>query len=552
MQTGSFGVGKRPFPCEKTKDKETVMTKWKEQPKKRKILIIVLGIVIALGAAYLITGFYFTRHFLPGATVNGMDCSGKTADEVESMIRDDVAGYSLKLQERTGKEESLQGSAIDLKADFNGEIDQILKEEQKGFTWIAKIGRDPQYETDTTLSYDEEKLQSSLKGLNCMNEKKMTKSEDAKVVYDKSGKFKIQPAVFGTQINEEVFQEKVASAINGLHEQLDLSEEGCYVDPVYTEDSKEVKTACDQMNGYLQAQITYDMKDAGNITVSKEDMSKWLKTDKNMKVTFDNDAMEEFVSNLASKYDTVYKGHTLKTSWGPTVTVPSGNYGWKLDQESELKTLKENVKAKKKVSREPVYARTASSHGSNDYGSTYVEINLTAQHLYFYKNGQKIVDSDFVSGNLSKGYDTPTGTYALTYKDKDAVLRGPGYASPVTFWMPFNGGVGMHDASWRSTYGGTIYKTNGSHGCINLPYSAAQKIFNNISTGDPVLVYELPGTEQVKKSSSSNKSKSEEKKEETKKDQEETKKDSDKDTEEQKGQDEDTSAVEDESAQNES
>lgn len=284
------------------------------------------------------------------------------------------------------------------------------------------------------------------------------------------------------------------------------------------------------------------MKDAGNITVSKEEMSKWLKTDKNMKVTFNNEAMEEFVSDFASKYDTVNKGHTLKTSWGTTVTVPSGNYGWKLNQESELETLKENVKAKKQVTREPIYSRKASSHGSNDYGSTYVEINLTAQHLYFYKNGQKIVDSDFVSGNLAKGYDTPTGTYALTYKDKDAVLRGPGYASPVTFWMPFNGGVGMHDASWRSTYGGTIYKTNGSHGCINLPYSAAQKIFNNISTGDPVLVYNLPGTEQVKKSSSADKSKSEEKKEETKKDQEETKKDSQEGTKQQSGQDEEEAA----------
>lgn len=518
------------------------MTKRKEQPKKRKILLIVLAVVIVLAAAYLIVGFYFTRHFLPGATVNGMDCSGKTADEVEEMIREDVAGYSLELSERTGEKETVRGSDVDLKVNFDGEIDRILKEEQKGFTWIAKIGRDTKYETETALSYDKDKLQNSLNSLNCMNEKKMTKSENAKVVYDKSGKFKIQPAVFGTQINQEVFTEKTASAISGLHEKLDLSEEGCYVDPVYTEDSEEVKTACDQMNSYLQAQITYDMKDAGNITVSKEEMSKWLKTDKNMKVTFNNEAMEEFVSDFASKYDTVNKGHTLKTSWGTTVTVPSGNYGWKLNQESELETLKENVKAKKQVTREPIYSRKASSHGSNDYGSTYVEINLTAQHLYFYKNGQKIVDSDFVSGNLAKGYDTPTGTYALTYKDKDAVLRGPGYASPVTFWMPFNGGVGMHDASWRSTYGGTIYKTNGSHGCINLPYSAAQKIFNNISTGDPVLVYNLPGTEQVKKSSSADKSKSEEKKEETKKDQEETKKDSQEGTKQQSGQEEEEAA----------
>ena len=128
------------------------MTKRKEQPKKRKILLIVLAVVIVLAAAYLIVGFYFTRHFLPGATVNGMDCSGKTADEVEEMIREDVAGYSLELSERTGEKETVRGSDVDLKVNFDGEIDRILKEEQKGFTWIAKIGRDTKYETETALS----------------------------------------------------------------------------------------------------------------------------------------------------------------------------------------------------------------------------------------------------------------------------------------------------------------------------------------------------------------------------------------------------------------
>ena len=121
-----------------------------------------------------------------------------------------------------------------------------------------------------------------------------------------------------------------------------------------------------------------------------------------------------------------------------------------------------------------------------------------------------------MSGNVSRGHTTPAGLYSLTYKQRDAVLKGEGYASPVKYWMPFNGGVGLHDATWRSTFGGTIYKTGGSHGCINLPYSAAQKIFAQLKTGDPVLVYNLPGTEQVKKSSGNSKKKTENKKDEKK------------------------------------
>ena len=155
--------------------------------------------------------------------------------------------------------------------------------------------------------------------------------------------------------------------------------------------------------------------------------------------------------------------------------------------------------------REPVYSQTAASHGTNDYGDTYVEINLTAQHLFFYKDGKLLVESDFVSGNEARGWSTPSGAYPLTYKERNATLNGEGYSTPVSYWMPFNGGIGLHDAGWRSSFGGTIYKTNGSHGCINLPPSVAKIIYENISQGDPILCYELEGTEQTTTTNASGK-----------------------------------------------
>ena len=110
-----------------------------------------------------------------------------------------------------------------------------------------------------------------------------------------------------------------------------------------------------------------------------------------------------------------------------------------------------------------------------------------------------------MSGNVSKGHTTPPGIFALTYKQRDAGLKGEGYASPVKFWMPFNGGIGFHDASWRSSFGGSIYKTGGSHGCVNMPYAAAKELFENVYAGMPVICYELPGTESSRSSTSSGK-----------------------------------------------
>lgn len=124
----------------------------------------------------------------------------------------------------------------------------------------------------------------------------------------------------------------------------------------------------------------------------------------------------------------------------------------------------------------------------NDIGD-YVEVDLTNQQVYAYIGGNLIVSAPCVSGLAGTGRETPSGIYQIYYKQSPAVLRGEGYASPVSFWMPFNGGIGLHDASWRSSFGGNIYTYDGSHGCINLPYDAAKTIYENAYPGMMVICY---------------------------------------------------------------
>jgi hypothetical protein len=100
-----------------------------------------------------------------------------------------------------------------------------------------------------------------------------------------------------------------------------------------------------------------------------------------------------------------------------------------------------------------------------------------------------VVSSQCVTGCISKGHGTPTGVYSIFSRDKDRYLRGDGYKSWVNFFIPFNGGIGFHDASWRSTFGGNIYLYSGSHGCINMPYSAAKKLYENVTLDEKVIVY---------------------------------------------------------------
>ena len=122
-------------------------------------------------------------------------------------------------------------------------------------------------------------------------------------------------------------------------------------------------------------------------------------------------------------------------------------------------------------------------------GQTYVDVNITEQKLTYYQNGVPTLVSEIVTGNESAHHDTPQGTFQVYNKATNRTLKGPGYASFVKYWMPFTGNYGLHDASWRSSFGGEIYKTNGSHGCVNMPRSMAEALFNTISVGTTVIIH---------------------------------------------------------------
>ena len=308
-------------------------------------------------------------------------------------------------------------------------------------------------------------------------------------------KHPITEEVIGTQIDTEAFNKAVTEAINGFQSTLDLTEAGCYILPRFTSESEEVKAATDAMNSYLGATVTYDFNPYTEV-VDASVISQWVTVDADMNVTFNQDAVKAYIQSLADKYNTKGKTRTITTATGNTVTVEGGSYGWKIDQEAEYNALTANIQNAEVVTREPAYTSRAASHEGNDFGSTFAEVDLTNQMVYFVQNGQVALSSPCVTGNPNNGHGTPQGVYSLAYKELDSVLRGEKlpdgsyeYESPVKYWMPFNGGIGFHDATWQPTFGGSRYLTGGSHGCVNMPYDAAGQLYNLISAGTPVVCH---------------------------------------------------------------
>ena len=468
-----------------------------------KIAAVCGGVVVLVGAVggglYWHESSKYKTCFLPGTIVDGMDVTGKTASEVEDAIMEQLKGYTLTINGREDLSESITGESVGLYAEFDDTLDKAIAS-QKPMDWGKyRFGKAVnEVNTDALLRYSDDMLNEAVEGLSCMDEENMREPEDAKISdYDSvTGSYSIIKEDEGTELQEDKVKEAVATAIMSLAESVDLEEQGCYLAPSVTSEDEALKTACETMNKYVGAKITYKFGDKAE-TLNGNEIHNWL-TVNGTSVSVSESKAAEYVKNLASTCNTAYKPKTLKTSYGKTVTITTGNYGWKIDQAKETAALVSLIKNGEQTSREPEYSQKAASHSGNDYGNTYVEINLTAQHLYFYANGKLLVESDFVSGNAAKGWSTPAGAYSITYKQRNATLKGQGYATPVSYWMPFNGGIGLHDANWRKTFGGTIYKNGGSHGCVNLPPAVAKTIYENISAGDPVLCYHLDGTESSK------------------------------------------------------
>ncbi len=466
----------------------------RKHKKSGKIAAITLGSILAvLVLAYMGIALYFNSHFLFFTKINGTDFSMKNTEQVEAYMKKQVSDYTLSLEKSDGGHESIDGSDIAIEY-VSGKQLKKLMEDQDNFKWIKSLWEHPTIEAEIGVKYDEKALAEVTANLACMKPENQTASVDAYPEF-KEGQFAIVPEVVGTQIDAELFNAKVAEAINGFQPSLNLSETGCYIKPRFLSDSPEVVAARDAMNNYLGANITYDFNPYTEV-VDASVISQWIHADAEMNVTFDEGAVRAYVQSLADKYDTKGKTRDFTTATGNAVTIEGGSYGWRIDQEAEYNALIANIQNGETVTREVNYLSRGASHEGKDVGSTYAEVDLTTQQMYFIQNGQIVLQSGVVTGNPNKGNGTPQGVYSLAWKATDQVLRGTKqpdgsyeYETPVKYWMPFNGGIGFHDATWQSSFGGDRYQTYGSHGCVNLPYDIAGQLYDLISSGTPVVCH---------------------------------------------------------------
>lgn len=454
--------------------------------KKFNSLSINLMFISIVFSIYLAISFYFINHFCFRTYINGVNVSFATINQAEKSLLNESYNYILELNERNDITEYIDGNSINFKYEKNNEMKKI-KEAQNEFLWPIYLFLDNEYNINNAYSYDKELLDEKFDKLSCFRKDMIIEPLDACFYYE-NGEFKIIKEVYGNKINKDYLYAYIINSISRGIENIYLDEADVYEKPIFTSKSSKVIETQKQLNKYVSSNIYYMFDDTIEI-LDCSIINKWLEIDELMNIVFNENEIKDYLNELSNKYDTYGKVRNFKSTTGKTITVFGGNYGWKIDKVQELNLLIENIKSGSDIKREPIYLQKAMSDRDNDIGNTYVEINLSNQFLWFYKEGKLIAQGDIVTGNISRGNGTPEGTYALNYKQKNATLKGEGYSSDVKYWLPFNCNIGIHDASWRWSFGGEIYKNSGSHGCVNVPLYLAKKIYENIEPGIPIICY---------------------------------------------------------------
>lgn len=473
--------------------------------KKKLKVFLALCIVVAVTAGI---GLLAYIHHIDTTTlgrkisVYGLDVSKLTVGEAQQKISETFQNKVVTLNEDGEDIYSISLAQMGYSLDQDILKDALKALQQQRSQKFQLLASQKDYAIDYQIIRDEAQEKNALADENFDN-KERTDSTDAHIRYSKKKqKYVLVKQVVGNQIDEsrllsyvdETLDEKFRTELLASDVQIMLNEE-VYRQPdieASGEMKQQVKKLNSQLKKYRSTTVTYVFGSETQV-LDSDTISSWLNI-KNSGISVDQKAAAAYISDMANKYNTIYvQPRTFHTSTGSEVTVSDNEYGYRIDQDGEIAQLLEDLKSGEDISREPIYSSSGMQrNGTDDLAGSYIEVSLDAQHLWLYKDGALVTETDIVSGAPTAERETYRGAWPIAYKASPFTLSSEeyGYATTVKYWMPFVYGQGLHDASWQSAFGGNRYKTgHGSHGCINLPEDQAALIYNTIDGGYPILIY---------------------------------------------------------------
>lgn len=450
-------------------------------------VLIPVAIVLVLIVAYAIGCVFFSSHFLPNTVINDREYGGKSFEYVKEDIQSPLI-TEVTLIGKGNSEEVVDLSSVQCKEVVSLDELEMLKDQQNPYLWFMNIFQANKYHINSQMEYNEEELDRIISGLDIISGNDVVEPQNAQVVLGQSG-YDIIPEVEGNTIDVTKLKEDIVHSMALRLAKIDLEESNIYIEPEITEESTKIGDVTSKLDKMLGMSITYEFGNRQEI-LDYDTIAEWIVLDKDDNLEIDEEKAKQYVEWLASKYDTIHTQRQFKTSNIGVISIGGGIYGWQTNIAKTTEELIEHILSGETKTIQPVYTSSAMHRGENDIGNTYIEIDLTKQHMWFYKNGGLFVDTPVVTGLPGTWRETPTGVYCIWSKETKRYLKGDDYKLWVEYWLPINWtGVGIHDATWQPQFGGETYLITGSHGCINTPRDICGQIFNNVEVLTPVIIY---------------------------------------------------------------
>lgn len=469
----------------------------------KSVMILVLLVVIGI---YLYRGYQIKDCFFNGIKINHMDVRGMTVAEVEEALAQKASNYQLTITGREGATAAITSADIGYGYVSDGTVQAVFNEQNWLFWGLGYLGDKAQEikkEVTVQMTYDGAALHNLMNSWSFMQTDQQRAPVDAFYTYD-GGQYIVCAETPGTAIDANILYEQLVNAVETTASTLDIESTGAYIAPAITSDNQLLQDNVSTLNAYANSTVVHSLPNGDTKAIYPETLRSWLSVNEEGRYFKDentfashihtyvselNSAINRYNTSDARFYGQDGEWHTVKKY------VP---HNWELNYDEEYVKLSEELANGANLTREPVYS-TRGRSVNDALADTYIEIDLTGQHLWYHQDGAVVLECDITSGTYTdETRRTPEGLHKISYKQRDQILRGAKlpdgtyeYESPVTYWMPFNGGIGIHDASWRDpdVFGGSYYMYSGSHGCINMPTSKAAELYNLVNRGTLVVCY---------------------------------------------------------------
>lgn len=447
---------------------------------KKRIASVILAALVLTGYGYGVS--FFSDHVYANTSLNDQD---KSFTERDKLLDRNWDEYQIEIIGRGDKKLTLTPEMIDMEESISDP--HVL--DQPAWAWPIGFFKSTDLDQAYDISMNVDKF-NALYAASPLAQDQIA-PVDAQITFNgESGLYEITPEILGDTLEAEVLMAAVAEAISKQAPAIILSEE--YQKPAVYADDAQLNTRLEKLNAIAKQSYKYRFGETVEDLTGEKLVA--LFDENTDGFTLNRDRVAEYIKNLAIQYDTLGDVHLFNATGIGQIEVKGGNYGWDMDEPPTVEALVTAIESGESQELTPVYKSKAFASGLADVGNTYVEIDQSRQRMWYYKDGELLVETPIVTGKVSQGYRTPSGVWYLYSKQTNRYLQGfnrdgSKYKSWVNYWMPFTGGYGIHDSSWRGSYGGRIYYYNGSHGCVNTPYSKVKVIYNNIEVGCPVVVY---------------------------------------------------------------